>query len=62
MIRDEVKSDIETGDAGRIARRLGGIIANDERIRETIAAALRHGKSNDKEVLAAVAAEITKGL
>jgi hypothetical protein len=59
----EIAEDIESRDAARVARRLGGFIANDEEIREAIQTAL--AESTDMTAgwmaLRAVAVALTKG-
>jgi hypothetical protein len=56
----EIEEEVASRDAGRIARRMGGIVANDERIRAAVQAAL--DKSADaRGVLAAVTTALTEG-
>jgi hypothetical protein len=55
----EIVAGVESNDAMRIAHRLGGIVANDDRIRAAIQAALdEHGDA--QKIVAAVAKALTK--
>jgi hypothetical protein len=58
----EIQDDVDAADASRVAHRLGGNVANDERIRDAIAKSLGNGGGQDAvlRVLGAVAA-ILKG-
>jgi hypothetical protein len=51
-ILSEIKEDVKTADPARVARRLGGIVANDERVREAIRSALEDSSESDGSVLA----------
>jgi hypothetical protein len=60
----EIVDDVERADAARVARRLGGIIANNERIRAAIQAAMDDSTNASDDarchrVLGIVAAELT---
>jgi hypothetical protein len=58
-IAGEISDDLEAMDAARIAHRLGGIVANDSRIRDAIQAALDN-EPNEQGILAAVANALAK--
>jgi hypothetical protein len=56
----EIEEDVATADAARIARRIGGVVANDDRIRTAIQSALDSLSGSDddeagEKILAAVA-------
>jgi hypothetical protein len=55
----EIADDIDSQDAARIAHRLGGIVANDTRIREAIQLAI-DAASNEQAILRAVAKVLTE--
>jgi hypothetical protein len=62
----EIGADTATRDAQKIAHRIAGIVANDERFRTAIQSTLdRLSEEREaaaaSEVLAAVAAELTRG-
>jgi hypothetical protein len=54
----DISEVVATNDPARIAHRLGGIVANDERIREAIAATLATGE-DEGAILVAVAKALT---
>jgi serine phosphatase RsbU (regulator of sigma subunit) len=58
-IVDEIAEAVATGDAARVAHQLGGIVANDDRVRVAIADAM--GKSREPAgVLAAITAALSQ--
>ena len=55
----EIAEEVASADAGRIARRLGGIVANDERVRDAIQAVINNQETSGDAVLASVAGALT---
>lgn len=53
-VAGEITEDVDAEDAARIAHKLGGIVANDGRIREAIQKVIDNGP-NEQAILAAVA-------
>jgi hypothetical protein len=53
-LADEVADAVALGDAARVAHQLGGIVANDERVRDAIHNAMENSP-NPADVLAAIA-------
>lgn len=54
----EIADAVAANDPIRIAHRMGGLIANDERIRQAIEASLKEG-GNERAVLIAIAKTLT---
>jgi hypothetical protein len=55
----EIAEEVASANAGRIARRLGGIVANDDRVRDAIQAVINKGETSGDAVLASVAGALT---
>jgi hypothetical protein len=55
-VGQEISGEIERSDAQSIARHLGGIVANDDRVISAIQGVLDKGNANAGAVLEAVAA------
>jgi hypothetical protein len=58
-IADEIANAVAVGDATRVAHRLGGIVANDDRVRDAIKKAMENSP-DAAVVLAAVTAVLNQ--
>jgi hypothetical protein len=58
-VATEIEDDAKSADAARVAHRLGGIVANDDRIRAAIQAAIEKG-ADAQRIVAAVTKALLK--
>jgi hypothetical protein len=55
----EIADDVGSADAGQIARRVGGLVANDDRVRQAVQAALERD-GGAAEIIKVIATALTR--